>query len=155
MKHDRDLHGRDLHGRDLHSEAAALPLRLHNQPARSFDTLPRSLFGITAAAYGFIMLSYWLTFGAHAQAALMVAVSTAYVAMVLGIPWTMARLGETMLRERHGGRAAPGLSDFLSGTIATRTGPMSGWSAAVQVALIPIGLAFATLGICIIIALSR
>ena len=148
-------HSLDLHGRDLHSEAAALPLRLHNQPSQSFDTLPRSLFGITAASYGFIMLAHWMTFGAHAETALMVAVSSAYVAMVFGIPWTMARLGEKMLRERHGGRPAPGLSDFLHGTIVTRTGPMSGWSAAVQVALIPVGLAFATLAICIIIALSR
>ena len=151
MKHDRELLGGDLHG----VAAAGLPHRLHNQPELSYDTLPRGLYGVAAASYGFIMLVHWMTFGAHAETALMVAVSTAYVAMVFGIPWTMARLGEKMLRQRHGGRPAPSLSDFLSGTIATRTGPMSGWSAAVQVALIPIGLACATLVICIIIALNR
>ncbi len=143
MKHDPALH------------AAALPSRLHNQPVAEFDTLPRSLYGISAAAYGFIMLAYWLTFGAEAESGLMVAVSTAYVAMVAGIPWTMARLGESLLRQRHGGRPAPRLGDFLSSSISTFTGPMTGWSAAVQVALIPVGLAAATLAICVIIALNR
>lgn len=146
MKHDRDLHG---------IATAGLPHRLHNQPEHSYDTLPRGLYGITAASYGFIMLAYWLTFGAEAESGLMVAVSTAYVLMFGGVPFVMARLGEKMMRERHGGRQAPSLSDFLGGSIATFTGPMSGWSAAVQVALIPVGLAFATLAICIIIAIYR
>ena len=146
MKHDGDLHG---------IAAAGLPHRLHNQPEHRYDTLPRGLYGVVAASYGFIMLAYWLTFGAEAESGLMVAVSTVYVGMAFGVFWTMAQLGEKLLRERHGGRKVPSLSDFLSGTIATRTGPMSGWSAAVQVALIPVGLAVATLAICIIIALNR
>lgn len=142
------------YARDLHS-AGILPPRLHNYPRSVFDTLPRSLYGITAAAYVFMMLTYWLTFGARTETALMVAVSSAYIAMVIALPWTMARLGETLLRQRLGDRPVPSLSDFLSGTIATRTGPMSGWSATIQVGLIPVGMACATLVICLIIAASR
>jgi hypothetical protein len=129
--------------------------RLHNRAPALHDSLPRAAFGITAGAYGLMMLAYWLTFGAHAEAAFMVAISTVYVIMYLGVPWVLARIGETMLRARHGGRAAPDLRRFLAGAIDTWAGPMSGWSAMVQVTLIPVGLAFATIGICLAIVAAR
>lgn len=133
--------------------AAPLPAAGHNAPV--YDTLPYAAFGIPVGAAGAMMLAYWLTFGAYAHAAFMVAISTVYVAMYIGTPYVMARLGETLLRERHGGRAAPTLREFLGGTIATWTGPMSGWSAMIQVTLIPVGLAFATIGICLAVSAAR
>lgn len=125
----------------------------HNTPV--YDSLPYAAFGIPVGAAGAIMLAYWLTFGAYAHAAFMVAISTVYVVMYIGTPYVMARLGETMLRERHGGRQAPSLREFLDGAIATWTGPMSGWSAMIQVTLIPVGLAFATIGICLAVIAAR
>lgn len=127
----------------------------HGHNRAVYDSLPYAAFSIPAGAAGAMMLAYWLTFGAHAHAAFMVAISTVYVVMYIGTPYVMARIGEKMLRERHGGRAAPSLRDFLDGAIATWTGPMSGWSAMIQVTLIPVGLAFATIGICIVIYFAR
>lgn len=120
-----------------------------------YDTLPYAAFSIPVGASGAMMLAYWLTFGAYAHAAFMVAISTVYVVMYIGTPYVMARIGEKMLRDRHGGHAAPSLRDFLDGAIATWTGPMSGWSAMIQVTLIPVGLAFATIGICLAITFAR
>jgi len=131
------------------------PLAPHGHNLPLYDTLPYAAFGIPVGAAGAMMLAYWLTFGAHAEAAFMVAISTVYVSMFIGTPYVMARLGEQMLRERHGGQAAPTLRDFLDGAIATWTGPMSGWSALIQVTLIPVGLAFATIGICLAIVAAR
>lgn len=140
---------------DMSLHAGILPHRLHNRAPQLHDSLPRAAFGITAGAYGLMLLVYWLTFGAEAEGALMVAVSTVYVIMFFGVPWVLARLGEAMLRQRHGGHAAPKLDDFLQTGIQTWAGPMSGWSALIQVTLIPVGLAFATLGICIAVAMAR
>jgi hypothetical protein len=131
----------------------ALAPQGHNTP--TYDSLPYAAFGIPAGAAGAMMLAYWFTFGAYAEAAFMVAISTVYVLMFVGTPYVMARLGEQMLRDRHGGHAAPNLRDFLDGAIATWTGPMSGWSAMIQVTLIPVGLAFATIGICLAITFAR
>ncbi len=125
----------------------------HNRPV--YDSLPTAAFAIPVGATGAMMLAYWLTFGAYAEAAFMVAISTVYVVMYIGTPYAMAQLGEKLLRERHGGQAAPSLRDFLNGSIATWTGPMSGWSAMIQVTLIPVGLAFATIGICLAVIAAR
>jgi hypothetical protein len=144
MRHDTALH-------EATAEAGHGPG--HN--ARHFDSLPDAAHGITAGAFGGMMLVYWLVFGAHAEAALSVAVSTVYVVMFFGTPWMLARLGESLLRQRHGGNAAPSLRDFLGGWLDTWTGPMSGWSALIQVTLIPVGLALATLGIGLAIIAAR
>jgi hypothetical protein len=140
-----------------HLPAATLQTGLaphgHNTP--TYDSLPYAAFSIPVGASGAMMLAYWLTFGAYAHAAFMVAISTVYVVMYIGTPYVMARIGEKMLRERHGGQAAPSLREFLDGAIATWTGPMSGWSAMIQVTLIPVGLAFATIGICLAITFAR
>lgn len=144
MRHDLALH---------QAEPAALAATGHN--LQSFDTLPRAAFGIAAGAAGAMMLVYWLVFGAQAEAALNVAVSTVYVLMFIGTPWVMARLGEQFLRDRHGGNAAPSLRTFLAGRMETWTGTISGWGALVQVTLIPVGLACATLGIGLAIVNAR
>ena len=137
----------------LQARPAALARFGHNVPL--YDTLPYAAFGIPVGSAGTILLAYWLTFGAYGHAAFMVAISTVYFAVIIGTPWVMARLGEPMLRKRHGGHAAPALHDFLRGEIATRTGPMSGWSAMIQVTLIPVGLACTTIGICLAIVAAR
>ncbi|HEX6958733.1 MAG TPA: hypothetical protein VF194_12170 [Ferrovibrio sp.] len=139
------------HETDLHSQNAA-PVLLAND---RYDSLPVGVFGLMAAAYAMMMLIYWLTFRSHTESAMMVAISAFFVAVFFGTPWLMARQGEALTRKRHGGQAAPRLSDFLSGEIATWTGPMSGWSAVIQVLLIPVGLAFGVLGICLAIVAAR
>lgn len=133
--------------------AGALPVTGHNTPA--FDSLPRGAFGIITGAAGAMMLAYWLTFGAQAEAAFNVAISTVYVIMYVGTPYVMARIGEPMLRARHGGNPAPTLRDFVAGRMDTWTGPLSGWAALIQVTLIPVGLMFATIGICLAVVAAR
>jgi hypothetical protein len=149
MRYEADLHTalQPLPGH------AALPAAGHNIPV--FDSLPRGAFGIIAGAAGAKMLAYWLTFGARAEAAFMVAISTVYVIMYVGTPYVMARIGEQMLRDRHGGKQAPTLRDFLAGRMDTWTGPLNGWAALIQVTLIPVGLMFATIGICLAVYAAR
>lgn len=135
------------------TDHAALHTAGHNIPA--FDSLPRGAFGIIAGAAGAMMLAYWLTFGAQAEAAFNVAISTVYVIMFVGTPYVLARIGEQMLRDRHGGNPAPSLRDFVAGRMETWTGPLSGWAALIQVTLIPVGLMVATIGICLAVVAAR
>ena len=152
MRYDAQLRTAASEGGLQVRPAAAAP---HGHNVAVYDTLPYAAFGIPVGAAGAMLLAYWLTFGAYAHANFMVAISTVYFVMCIGTPYVMARIGEKMLRERHGSRAAPTLRDFLDGVIATRTGPMSGWSAMIQVTLIPIGLACTTIGICLAIVAAR
>ncbi len=146
MRHDPAL-------RQTLQAAALLPMRQHNIPV--YDNLPLAAYGIIAAAGGASMLAYWLTFMAQSEAAFMVAISTVYLVMYAGTPVVLARLGSGLLRARHGGQAAPALADFLRGRMETWTGSISGAAALVQVTLIPLGLAFATMGICVAVILAR
>ncbi|WP_430396921.1 hypothetical protein [Ferrovibrio sp.] len=146
MRHDPAL-------RQTLQVAEMLPPRRHNAPV--YDNLPLAAYGIVAAAGGASMLAYWLTFMAQSEAAFMVVISTVYLVMYAGTPVVLARLGSGLLRARHGGQAAPSLADFLRGRMDTWTGSITGAAALVQVTLIPLGLAVATIGICVAVILAR
>jgi hypothetical protein len=151
MRHDPALR-QTLQMAALHT-TGLLPPHRHNAPV--YDNLPLAAYGIVAAAGGASMLAYWLTFMAQSEAAFMVVISTVYLVMYAGTPVVLARLGSGLLRARHGGQAAPSLADFLRGRMDTWTGSITGAAALVQVTLIPLGLAVATIGICVAVILAR
>lgn len=118
------------------------PDRAHNRPPAT--KLPFAVPVIAVAGYGGILLAFWLTFTGDATAIFAIAISTAYAVVYFGVPYLMNRMAE-----RHAGPndRRPSLSDFLEGELDTITGRISGWSALVQVTLIPVALAFGTLAI--------
>jgi hypothetical protein len=118
------------------------PDRTHNRPLAT--RLPFAVPAIAVAGYGGILLAFWLTFAGDATAVFAIAISTVYAVVYFGVPYLMNRMAE-----RHAGPndRRPSLFDFLEGDLDTITGRISGWSALVQVTLIPVALAFGTLAI--------
>jgi hypothetical protein len=72
--------------------------------------------------------------------------------MYFGLPYLMNRTAT-----RHGAekRKPQSISDFLAGDFDTLTGRVSGWSAFVQYAFLPVALAFGALAIGIIMMSLR
>ena len=99
-----------------------------------------------------IFAAFWLTFAGDSEAALAISMSTVYALVFFAVPYLMVRMAA-----KHGlppGRRSS-LSDFLNGDFETITGRISGWSALVQVALVPVALAFGTLAIGVIYTSAR
>jgi len=117
------------------------PGRDHNLPVATM--LPLAVPGIAIAGYVGILAAFWLSFAGDTSAALAIGVSTVYGLVFFGVPYFMMRTAA-----RHGPSPdRPSLSEFLNGGFETNTGKISGWSALVQVALVPVALAFGTLAI--------
>jgi hypothetical protein len=118
------------------------PDRAHNRPPAT--KLPFAVPAIAVAGYGGILLAFWLTFTGDATAIFAIAISTGYAIIYFGVPYLMNRMAE-----RHAGPndRRPSLSDFLDGDLDTISGRISGWSALVQITLIPVALALGTLAI--------
>ena len=117
------------------------PGRYHNLPGATL--LPLAVPGIAIAGYVGILAAFWVSFASDASAALSIGVSTVYGLVFFGVPYFMMRTAA-----RHGPSSdRPSLSEFLNGGFETNTGRISGWSALVQVALVPVALAFGTMAI--------
>lgn len=118
------------------------PGRMHNRPTAT--TMPLSVPAIAVAGYGGILLAFWLTFAADGGAIFAIAIGTLYGIIYFGVPYLMNRMAA-----KYGTSNDPqsSLSDFLNGDLDTIAGRISGWSALVQVTLVPIALAFGTLAI--------
>src|SRR5688572_22767670 len=132
---------------------ATAPRLGHNAPVHA--SLPHAAFGIMGAAFGATVVAYTLTFGSTAEGAIAMAVCAFYLIMYLGTPYILARIGGPELRIRHGGEAAPALRHFLRGAIETAAGRTSGWSALTQVTLVPVGMALASIGMCVAVVAAR
>ena len=115
--------------------------RTHNLPVAT--TLPAAVPAIAVAGYAGILVAFWLSFAGNVEAALAIAVSTAYAAMYFGVPYLMVRLAE----KHDGAPHRQSLHSFLSGEFETITGRIGGWAAVIQVVLVPVGLAFGALAI--------
>ena len=115
--------------------------RTHNLPVAT--TLPAAVPAIAFAGYAGILFAFWLSFAGNVEAALAIAVSTAYAAMYFGVPYLMARMAE-----KHGDSPhRQSLPTFIDGEFETITGRIGGWAAVVQIVLVPVGLAFGAFAI--------
>ena len=121
----------------------------HNRPP--FQSVPAGVYGLCLAAYAALFLTYWLVFGAHAEAAFMVAVSTVLLTAYVAVPAALWRVTPGWRRPPREGS----FGDFMAGELDTFTGPISGPAALAQIVAIPLGLAGATMAIGCIIAFTR
>lgn len=113
------------------------------------DHLHPGVFGLFIAIYCSMLLVLWLVFGTDINALIVLAISTVYFAMYLGVPVLMTRMAE-----KAGAPPVRGsFGSFLRNEIDTYTGRVGGWGAIVQMVTIPAGLTFAFICIGLIIRL--
>lgn len=124
------------------------PSRTHNLPIAT--QLPLGVQAVAVIGYAAIFVILWITFGSDRGSAFMVGVSTFFALVFFGVPYLMDRVAQ-----KHGQQTVPTLKEFLAGDFDTWTGRISGWEALIQVALVPVALAFGSLALATIIILSR
>ena len=126
------------------------PERGHNLPIAT--ELPAGVMAIGVAAYAGLIGSFWIAFGGDGYTTLVLIVVSLFALMYFGLPWLMNR---TATRHSAGKRRPQSVSDFLAGDFDTLNGRISGWSAFVQYAFLPVALAFGGLAIGIIMMSLR
>ncbi|HYC01894.1 MAG TPA: hypothetical protein VED40_01290 [Azospirillaceae bacterium] len=119
-------------------------------PMRAAPDLPVAVGWMMVGCYGWILGAFWLTFGAGASSAFMVAVSTAYTAMYLGVPYLFLRM-----EPKRPGDRAPTLAAFLARGMETWTGHCTAGAALGQMFAVPLALGFAASALGIVIAAVR
>ena len=125
-----------------------------------YDKLPGGIFRLIAAAYCVMLLAFWLLFVGDRESGFVVFAATLITAIGFGIPRLVALIGSHRHHDPFGRLAEwrvprrPHLRDFVAGEMETGSGPQDGWSALVHVALIPVALACAAIGIGIVYALT-
>ncbi len=129
---------------------AAAPAVETTLPMRAAPDLPVALGWGMVGCYGWILGAFWLTFGAGASSAFMVAVSTAYTAIYLGVPWLFLRM-----EPKAPGSRAPTLAAFLARGMETWTGHCTAGAALGQMFAVPVALGFAASALGIVIAAVR
>lgn len=111
--------------------------------------VPAAVGWMIVAAYASILVAFgWAFFGA-ADVMFNIGVCAVYLAVYLGVPWIFLK-GEP----NTGKVRRPDFADFLEQGLSTWTGHVSGGAALAQMLTIPVAVAFAALGIGIIIRLS-
>lgn len=118
-------------------------------PARARTAeVPGSVYHVALAGCVWILAAFWLLFGAETESAFMVAVSTGFFILYLGVPWLMMRVG----RQGRPAHRQP-LAEFLKTDIETHTGLMGGPDVLVQIALLPClsAVTVTVMGICLVL----
>jgi hypothetical protein len=111
--------------------------------------------GVYVAALGgwvWLFGAFWATFGGEAEGAFMLGVDTVFLAVFFGTPFILKRTADRFLK-REGSAGA--FADFLQMEMETLTGLVSGWSALIQVCIVPFALALGMTAIGIVIAAAR
>lgn len=141
-----------------HPEPATVPQP--DDETAVHDALHPGVLAIMSGCFGTMMLAFWLTFRGSTEALFSVMISLVYLAMYLGTPWVVLRCraaheveGEQALRGLDLDRGA-GFGTFLRGRMHTATGPLTGWEVVAQACSIPFAVMIATIGICIVIAMT-
>ncbi|MGD9738793.1 MAG: hypothetical protein AB7O56_07165 [Bauldia sp.] len=118
----------------------------HAVAAYSTDRMHPRVFGLAIASYGAMLLVLWLLFVTGADMVVTLFVCTAYFAMYFGVPVAMYRLAAKAAPPAASGSFAV----FLRGGLETVSGTISGWSAMVQVLVVPVSLTFGLIAMGII-----
>lgn len=135
---DTSVEPRTAQAADPHERDSGLPVAL---------TLPKGILGVGVAGYLGIMAAFWLAFGGDPEAAGVLVVSSFFAAVYFGLPLVMNRTAG-----KHGTTAkTQSMGDFLHGDFDTLNGRVSGWSAFIQFAFLPVALAFGALAFGIIL----
>jgi hypothetical protein len=135
--------------RDGRPRIASISLALHYSPPIA-RTLPAGIVALGVAGYLGVLAAFWTFFGDDHGAVQSLAVVSLVAVVFFGVPYVMFTT-----RTKHGVRSEhrQAISDFLSGDFDTLTGPITGWSALVQYAFLPVALAFGAVAIGIVLRL--
>lgn len=112
-------------------------------PRSSYGSVPGAEFPTfvyvsVVVAFAWIMLAAWLAFAREMDAALALGIGIALAIVFFGLPIILHRVAIVHARSR------PEMTgDFLTAPVDIATGPLTGRSAWLQVALIPVALALA------------
>lgn len=109
--------------------------------------LPAAVGWMIFAAYAAILVAFAWAFFGSADVEFNIGVCAVYLAMYLGVPWVFLKSDISPVKR-------PDLADFLEQGLSTWTGHVSGRAAIAQMLTIPVAVAFAALGIGVIIRLS-
>lgn len=104
------------------------------------------------AGWTWLFGTFWLTFGGQAEGAFMLGVDTVFLAAFFGIPYALKHTADHFLKRKTDWS---GWADFLHMDMETFTGRVSGWSALIQVTLVPFAVALGMTAIGFIIAAAR
>jgi hypothetical protein len=121
----------------------------HNLPLAT--TLPTGVLAVGVVGYLGIVGAFWLAFGADPEAAGVLVVASLFAAMYFGLPLVMNRTAS----KHHADHAEQSMADFLTGDFDTLNGRVSGWSALIQFAFLPVALAFGALAFGVILTVLR
>lgn len=110
--------------------------------------LPKAVGWMIVASYASILVAFGWAFLGQGDVLFNLGGCAVYLAMYLGVPWVFLKV------EPKTGQPRPDLADFMERGLSTWTGHVTGREALAQILAIPVAVAFAALGIGIIVRLS-
>ena len=121
--------------------------------------LHAGVYAVAAVAWVWLFAAFWIAFGSEAEGAFMLGIDMVFLAAFFGTPWALKRIADNF-NARQTPPIVPDvpqetLGEFLDGDFETLTGATSGWSALVQIAIVPVGLAFFMSCIAVILSVVR
>lgn len=133
-----------------HSDQAFDAAHGRNEPV-SPDLHP-GVYIASLVAWTWLFGSFWATFGGQAEGAFMLGVDMVFLAAFFGVPYALKRTADHFMNHKTDWS---GWADFLHMDMETLTGRVSGWSALIQVTLVPFSVALGMTAIGFIIAAAR
>jgi Flp pilus assembly protein TadB len=131
------------------AEAPTDPERSTRFGEHAARDLPATVGWMIVASYASILAAFgWAFFGA-ADVMFNIGVCAVYLAVYLGVPWIFLKGEPDTSKVRQ-----PDFAEFLEQGLSTWTGHVSGGAALAQMLTIPVAVAFAALGLGVIIRLS-
>lgn len=110
------------------------------------------VYVVALAGWAWLFGAFWVVFGGEREGAFMLAVDMAFLAAFFGTPYVLKRTADRFLKRKQDNGS---FADFLQGDVETWTGTLSGWSALIQVIIVPFALALGMTAIGFIIASAR
>lgn len=96
-----------------------------------------AIFVVAGLAYIWLMTVAWVSFGLTGYADLDLSVASVIFVMIMTITLLVY-----VIARSHLTRKLPAWDEFFKGNVDTHTGPVPGWQAGLEIAMIPIVLAF-------------
>lgn len=96
-----------------------------------------AVYIVAGLAYAWIMFMAWVAFGRNAGAYLDLSFASLIIAVMMGLPLIVYAVARPHLKEQR-----PSWNDFFDAPVETATGEIVGWQAGIEIAIIPIVLAF-------------
>jgi hypothetical protein len=115
-------------------EAAAI----HSRATPAAPDVPPAVGKLLVGVYAAMIGIFMATLGGSREAAFMITISAAYVAIYCAVPWIFFRVEKDPSRR-------PSMSKFMARGLDTWTGHASGRDALVQMLIVPVMLTFCIL----------